>query len=392
MADTDTDLGFMSRALDLAARGQGTAEPNPLVGCVVTRNGQVVGEGWHEHYGQAHAEINALRAAGAEAAGGTLYVTLEPCCHHGQTPPCTQAVQAAGISRAVIAQSDPFPQVNRQGIAELEAAGITVEVGLLAAQARHLNAPYIKRLTTGEPWIHAKWAMSLDGKIAARTGHSQWISGPASRQRVHQLRGRMDAIVVGRQTALTDDPLLTARPAGPRIATRVVLDSRACLPLESQLVQTARETPLLVAAGPAADPERVNHLTSAGCEVLQLADTNPIQRLQQLWQILGQRNMTHVLVEGGAQVLGSLLDSRSIDELHLFLAPRLVGGQDAISAVAGTGSAHVNAGLLLHDLSCEPLGEDYYLHGRTASRDSYGHIAVADSADAKPADHTAGQH
>ena len=149
MADTDTDLGFMSRALDLAARGEGTAEPNPLVGCVVTRDGQVVGEGWHERYGQAHAEINALRDAGVQAAGGTLYVTLEPCCHHGQTPPCTQAVRAAGITRAVIAQHDPFPQVNRQGIAELEAAGITVEVGLLAAQARHLNAPYIKRLTTG---------------------------------------------------------------------------------------------------------------------------------------------------------------------------------------------------------------------------------------------------
>ena len=381
MADTDTDLDFMSRALDLAARGQGTAEPNPLVGCVVTRNGQVVGEGWHEHYGQAHAEINALRAAGAEAAGGTLYVTLEPCCHHGQTPPCTQAVQAAGITRVVIAQSDPFPQVNRQGIAELKAAGITVEVGLLAAQARHLNAPYIKRLTTGEPWIHAKWAMSLDGKIATRTGHSQWISGPASRQRVHQLRGRMDAIVVGRQTAITDDPLLTARPAGPRIATRVVLDSRACLPLESQLVQTARETPLLVATGPAADSERVKHLTSAGCEVLQLANPNP-----------SQRDMTHVLVEGGAQVLGSLVDSQSIDELHLFLAPRLVGGTDAISAVAGTGSAHVDAGIPLHDLSCEPLGEDYYLHGRTASRDRYDHIAGADSFAAQPDDHTAGQH
>jgi diaminohydroxyphosphoribosylaminopyrimidine deaminase/5-amino-6-(5-phosphoribosylamino)uracil reductase len=392
MADTDTDLGFMSRALDLAARGEGTAEPNPLVGCVVTRNGQVVGEGWHERYGQAHAEINALRDAGLQAAGGTLYVTLEPCCHHGQTPPCTQAVRAAGIARAVIAQHDPFPQVNRQGIAELEASGITVEVGLLAAQARHLNAPYIKRLTTGEPWIHAKWAMSLDGKIATRTGQSQWISGAASRQRVHRLRGRMDAIVVGRQTAMTDDPLLTARPAGPRIATRVVLDSRAALPIDSQLVQTAQETPLLVAAGPAADPERVTRLTSAGCEVLQLTEPNPVQRLQQLWQILGQRDMTHVLVEGGSQVLGSLLDTRSIDELHLFLAPKLVGGNDALSAVAGTGAAHINRGMLVHDLSCEPLGEDYYLHGRTASGDSYSRIAEADSGAAEPDGQAADLH
>lgn len=383
MADNDTDLGFMSRALKLAARGEGTAEPNPLVGCVVTRNGQVVGEGWHEHYGQAHAEINALREAGPQAAGGTLYVTLEPCCHHGQTPPCTQALKAAGISRAVIAQHDPFPQVNHQGIAELEASGITVEVGLLAAQARYLNAPYIKRLATGEPWIHAKWAMSLDGKIATRTGHSQWISGPVSRQRVHHLRGRMDAIVVGRQTALTDDPLLTARPAGPRIATRVVLDSGASLPIDSQLVQTALETPVLVAAGPTAAPEQVQRLTDAGCEVLQLDSANPVQRLRQLWQVLGQRAMTHVLVEGGAQVLGSLLDSRSIDELHLFLAPKLVGGNDAISAIAGTGAAHISAAMPLHGFSWEALGEDLYLHGRTEPGDGNTQGSGTDATAAK---------
>ena len=374
MADTAADLCFMSRALDLAARGEGNAEPNPLVGCVVTRNGNVVGEGWHERCGQAHAEINALREAGAQAAGGTLYVTLEPCCHQGQTPPCTKAVRAAGIARAVIAQHDPFPQVNRQGIAELEAAGIAVEVGLLAAQARHLNAPYIKRLTTGEPWIHAKWAMSLDGKIATRTGHSQWISGPESRQRVHRLRGRMDAIVVGRQTATTDDPLLTARPPGPRVATRVVLDSRGSLPLDSQLVQTAQDIPLLVATGPEAVPEQVTRLAAAGCEIVQLASPNPAQRLQQLWKVLGKRDMTHVLVEGGAQVLGSLLDTRSIDELHVFLAPRLIGGQDACSAVAGTGAAHIGAGIALHELTCELVGEDYYLHGRTAAGDSNSHI------------------
>src|SRR5262249_11759950 len=210
-----TDHDYMTRALELAARGRGAVEPNPLVGAVVVRDGTIVGEGWHEKFGQAHAEVNALNRAGEKARGATLYVTLEPCCHFGKTPPCTEAVIRSGVRRVVVAMLDPFPQVAGQGASRLREAGIAVEVGVGEAgdfAARRLNAPYLKRLRTGRPWVHAKWAMTLDGKIATRTGQSKWITGEAARARVHELRGRMDAIIVGRGTLVADDPLLTARP------------------------------------------------------------------------------------------------------------------------------------------------------------------------------------
>src|SRR5215210_4216404 len=222
-----SDADYMTRALELAGRGRGWVEPNPLVGAVVVRDAAVVGEGWHEKFGQAHAEVNALRQAGELARGATLYVTLEPCCHFGKTPPCTEAVIGAGVRRVVSAMLDPFPQVAGQGASRLREAGIVVEVGVGDAAARQLNAPYLKRLRTGRPWVHAKWAMTLDGKIATRTGQSKWITGEAARARVHELRGRMDAIIVGKGTLLADDPLLTARPPGPRAATRVVLAGTA---------------------------------------------------------------------------------------------------------------------------------------------------------------------
>src|SRR5919197_3355884 len=211
-----SDLDWMSRALELAERGRGFVEPNPLVGAVVVRDGRVVGEGWHRRYGEAHAEVNALAAAGEAARGATLYVTLEPCCHHGKTPPCTDAVLRAGVRRVVAAMADPFPQVAGQGVAQLRAAGVEVEVGVCEREARELNAPYLTLLAEGRPYVHAKWAMSLDGKIATRGGDSRWISGPASREVVHRLRGRVDAILVGAGTVRADDPLLTARPLGPR--------------------------------------------------------------------------------------------------------------------------------------------------------------------------------
>src|SRR5262245_9206127 len=238
----ETDWPWMQRALALAERGRGFVEPNPLVGAVVVRDGRGVGEGWHQRFGKAHAEVHALTAAGELARDATLYVTLEPCCHHGKTPPCTDAILEAGIRRAVVAMLDPFPQVSGQGAAILRAAGIGVEVGDCEPEARRLNAPYLKLLATGRPYVHAKWAMSLDGRIATRTGDSKWISSDASRARVHELRGRMDAIVVGIGTVLADDPLLTARPPGQRTLTRIVLDSHGRTPRTAQLVRTARQT------------------------------------------------------------------------------------------------------------------------------------------------------
>src|SRR5947209_6440905 len=244
---SDADWEWMRRALELAERGRGQVEPNPLVGAVVVRDGRAVGEGWHQRYGQAHAEVNALAAAGEAAAGATVYVTLEPCCHHGKTPPCTDALLQAGIHRVVAAMTDPFPQVAGRGAEVLRAAGVEVALGVCEVEARRLNAPYLKLLATGRPYVHAKWAMTLDGKIATVGGDSKWISGEASRRRVHALRGRMDAIVVGSGTVRADDPLLTARPPGPRTPARIVLDSKAQISRESQLLRTLDQGSVIVA-------------------------------------------------------------------------------------------------------------------------------------------------
>jgi diaminohydroxyphosphoribosylaminopyrimidine deaminase/5-amino-6-(5-phosphoribosylamino)uracil reductase len=350
----------MHRALELAERGRGLVEPNPLVGAVVVvRDGRVIGEGWHERFGQAHAEINALAAPGDAARGATLYVTLEPCCHQGKTPPCTGAVLRAGIRRVVAAMLDPFPQVAGQGVALLRKAGVEVEVGVEEAAARRLNAPYLKLVQTGRPYVHAKWAMSLDGKIATRTGDSKWISSEASRKPVHELRGRMDAVIVGIGTALADDPRLTSRPPGPRTPTRIVLDSRGRLPLSSQMAKTARETAtLVVTAGAKAD-----QLRAQGCEVLALECGSSRPEVGALLDELGRRGMTNILVEGGGAVLGSFFDAHAVDEVHVFLAPILLGGAGAKSAVDGSGVERVADALRLADWTFEGSGEDLYLHG-----------------------------
>src|SRR5579871_1062456 len=234
---------FMSRALELARRGQGFVEPNPMVGCVLATDEGVVGEGWHRRFGGAHAEVEALTVAGSRARGATAYLTLEPCSHFGKTPPCAPALIEAGVRRVVVAMEDPFPEVAGKGLALLRSTGVDVEVGLMRDEAAWLNAPYLRRVVDRRPWIIAKWAMTLDGKIATRTGDSQWISGRPSREIVHQLRARVDAVIVGRGTAERDDPLLTARPADgnvARVATRIVVDGGAKLSSTSQLVQTAR--------------------------------------------------------------------------------------------------------------------------------------------------------
>lgn len=355
MAD-DTNLMWMRRALELAERGRGFVEPNPLVGAVVVRDGKLVGEGWHERFGQAHAEVNALAAAGEQARGATLYVTLEPCCHHGKTPPCTDAILKSGVQRVVAAMPDPFTQVSGQGIAQLRAAGIAVEGSVCEVEARRLNAPYLKLLATSLPYVHAKWAMSLDGKICTRTGDSKWISGEESRHKAHELRGHMDAIIVGIGTVLADDPLLTARPPGPRTPARIVLDTHGRLSPTSRLVQTVAEAPLIVATiAPLAG------LAVQGAEILTLPPDNNRPSIQALLAELGRRRMTNILVEGGAEVLGSFLDS--IDEVHVFIAPRLIGGAAAKSPIAGQGAERLCDSLRLKNWESEKLGADLYWHG-----------------------------
>jgi diaminohydroxyphosphoribosylaminopyrimidine deaminase / 5-amino-6-(5-phosphoribosylamino)uracil reductase len=359
---TGADESWMRRALELAERGRGWVEPNPLVGAVVVRDGRVVGEGWHQRYGEAHAEVYALAAAGEAARGGTLYVTLEPCCHHGKTPPCTDAVLRAGVRRVVAAMMDPFPQVAGKGAEQLRAAGVEVAFGPGEAAARRLNAPYLKLLATGRPYVHAKWAMTLDGKIATRTRDSKWISNRGSRQIVHELRGRVDAVIVGLGTALADDPQLTARPPGPRTAARVVLDGRGRLPADSLLARTAKSVPTLVATANI-PPAKSAELQACGCEVLPLPAADGRPDVDALLAELGRRRFTNVLVEGGSGVLGSFLDARAVDEVHVFIAPRLAGGAQALTPVGGTGVEKIAEALTLAECRVEVVQGDVYVHG-----------------------------
>lgn len=356
------DLGhWMRHALALAARGRGFVEPNPMVGAVVLDvSGEKVGEGWHQKFGGPHAEIHALEQSEEKSRGGTLVVTLEPCCHHGKTPPCTDAILKAGISRVAAAMADPFPKVAGGGLKVLRDAGLEVQVGLFEEEATRLNAAYLKLLRTGRPWVHAKWAMTLDGKIATRTGDSKWISGEESRRGVHDLRGKVDAIIVGRGTVVADDPLLTARPPGPHVPTRVIVSSSGDLPQKCQLLATARDAPVIVYTAKG-NEAKLADWSAAGAEVVGLAFSDNALSPLAILNDLGRRRFTHVLVEGGARLLGSFLDANAIDEFHVYIAPKLAGSGSP--PIAGRGIERMADALRLAEFTSEPSGEDVYLHG-----------------------------
>jgi len=348
------DEKFLCRAFELAERGRGFVEPNPLVGAVIVRQGIVVGEGWHARYGGPHAEMAALNQAGDLARGATLFVTLEPCCHTGKTPPCTDAVIRAGITRVVASMTDPFPQVAGQGIARLRDAGIDVSIGAGERRAREQNAPYLTLLYRSRPYVHAKWAMTWDGKIATRSGDSKWISGEESRRRVHSLRGRMDAIIVGAGTVRADDPLLTARPSGPRTPARIVLSSDGNLPENCQLLRTSDQATVILTGS----ESRIQGAT----EILAVPIENGRASVTALLTELGRRRMTNVLVEGGAHTLGSFFDVGVVDEVHVFIAPGILAG-DGLSAIAGRELERINDALRIARWEHEVVGEDLYLHG-----------------------------
>jgi diaminohydroxyphosphoribosylaminopyrimidine deaminase/5-amino-6-(5-phosphoribosylamino)uracil reductase len=297
-----------------------------------------------------------------------MYVTLEPCCHQGKTGPCTVAVIAAGIRRVVVGQRDPFPQVAGQAIRQLEAAGLEVEVGVAGDEAARLNAPYHKLLAQQRPWVIAKWAMTLDGKLATRSGSSRWISNETSRSVAHDLRGRVDAVIIGSGTAAADDPLLTARPPGPRTATRVVLDSPGSIALDSQLVQTAREFPVLIAVADRIEPAKRRALEEQCCEVLVCSGESSAERFDDFLAELGRRRMTNVMIEGGGRVLGMAFDQGLVDEVHVFIAPKIVGGASAPSPVAGLGFAEMAAAWAIESPRIEQLDGDVYISGRTTKR------------------------
>jgi diaminohydroxyphosphoribosylaminopyrimidine deaminase/5-amino-6-(5-phosphoribosylamino)uracil reductase len=354
---TDTDLGHMRAALSLAARGLGRVWPNPSVGCVITNgDGQVVGRGFTQPGGRPHAETEALRQAGAAARGGTAYVTLEPCAHHGKTPPCAEALIAAGIKRCVIAQLDPDPRVAGRGIAMLRDAGQRVDLGVLEAEAADVTAGFLKRIRTGAPLVTLKLATTLDGRIATGTGHSQWITGPEARQRGHLLRANHDAILVGSGTALADDPSLTCRLPGlaDRSPVRIVLDRRLRLSLESDLVRTARDVPLWLITNAGHPDDRLKPYRDAGIDVMDLADSSPAGMLA----ALGERGLTRVLIEGGAQIAAAFLKARQVDRLVWMRASGILGG-DALAAIADLGLDQLSAMPQFERSSAQPVGGDY---------------------------------
>ncbi len=360
----DDESAFMWRALKLAARGRGYVEPNPMVGCVLVRGGQIIAEGWHRRFGGPHAEVEALRRCD-DARGATAYVSLEPCCFFGKTPPCTEALIEAGVRKVVVAMRDPHPRVRGRGLRRLRTAGIQVQVGLLASEARRLNAPYCKLLVRGRPWVTLKWAQSLDGKIATRTGDSQWISDERCRRDAHALRGRVDAVLVGIGTVLHDDPLLTCRLVKPRrIATRVVLDSRLRTPVAARIVRTASDVPTWIFCTPRAPARRRTTLERLGCRVITVPDGPGGVDLQAVLDELGRAGMTHLMVEGGGRVLGSFYDQRLFDELHCYLAPVLIGGHEAIGPLNGLGADPVHAAMRLESLRVRKLGHGWQLAGR----------------------------
>jgi diaminohydroxyphosphoribosylaminopyrimidine deaminase/5-amino-6-(5-phosphoribosylamino)uracil reductase len=369
---TDTDREHLARAIELARKGEGVVKPNPVVGAVVARDGEVIGEGWHERFGAAHAEVNAIEACGmADLSDATLYVSLEPCCHEGKTPPCTDAIVQAGIGRVVVGSDDPTEKAAGRGLGILRDEGVEVVLadGELATSARLLNQAFRKQARVGRPWVLFKSAMTLDGKVATRTGDSQWISGEASRELAHRWRASVDAVVVGIGTALADDPRLTARPDGlvdelshqPR---RVVFDSLARLSPASQLVSAALEIPLTVVVSRAAARADTDALEAAGVQVLVATGENEPARVRSALEQLSAIGVSSVLLEGGPHLAGAFLDAGEIDEIRLFLAPLLLGGSAARDPLEGKGVERISEALRALTCECERVGEDLLISAR----------------------------
>ena len=357
-------MGYMQRALELSREALGLSSPNPPVGAVVVRDGQVVGEGHTLPPGQAHAEIIALQQAGERARGAHLYTTLEPCCHFGKTPPCTRDIISAGITAVHVATRDPNPLVNGKGLTELEDAGLSVHLDECGDEARQLVEAYTRFVETGLPFVTAKFAMSLDGKIATKTGDSRWISSEAARRRAAELRRQSDAVMVGIGTVLADDPRLTARDeAGrnlPRQPLRVVVEGEASLPSNAQLL---REPGSILVATPGAAAERTAVLGAACAEIAELPAGDGLVDLGALMQVLGQRGVTSLLVEGGGVLLGSMFDLGLVDKVVAFVSPVVLGGRDAPSPVAGAGADAMAAAIRLTRSKTEMIGDDVMITG-----------------------------
>lgn len=361
----EVHTAFMNRALALAQQGRGRTSPNPLVGAVIVNAGKIVGEGYHQKAGEPHAEIYALQAAETNANGGTLYVNLEPCCHIGRTPPCTDAIIKAGIKRVYTAHLDPNPKVAGKGVKQLEEAGIEVNVGLCAEAAEKLNEVFIKYMSSSYPFVILKIAMSLDGKIATFTGESQWITSPASRQKVHELRDEVDAIIVGIGTVLTDNPTLTTRLPNKKgkDATRIVLDSHARTPTAAKIFNPESEANVIIVVTPQAFAGNIALLKITGAEVLVIPAKDGQVCFKTLLETLGERGITSVMVEGGGQVNQTALMSGLVDKVMCFVAPKFIGGKDAPGVFGGEGIARLADAPELKQKTITELNGDLLIEG-----------------------------
>ena len=355
----------MREALRLAARARGRTHPNPMVGALVVRGGRIVGQGYHRKAGGPHAEVLALQAAGSLAHGGTLYVSLEPCCHFGRTPPCTEAILSAGIREAVIGMRDPNPLVSGGGIRALRRAGVRVRTGLLEEECRRLNEDFCHYIRTGRPFVILKSALSLDGKIATSSGESRWISSPQSRSHTHRLRERADAILVGIGTILADDPSLTARPPGGRARDplRVILDSRLKIPLTAKILNVHSKADTILATTRHSSPRRRAEVAAKGVEVLVLREVQEGVSLKDLLRVLGRRGIVSLLIEGGAKVSGEALRAGVVNKVIYYLAPILIGGERAPGAIGGEGVHRLADAYRLRDVRTSRLGPDLLVEG-----------------------------
>lgn len=363
------DEYYMRQALLLAQNSIGRTSPNPMVGAVIVKDGEVVGCGWHKRAGTPHAEIHALNQAGELAKGATMYVTLEPCCHHGRTGPCSDAIILAGLSRVVVAMTDPNPCVAGCGIARMRQAGITVDEGLLANEAARLNEVFIKWISTKMPFGVLKAAVTLDGKIATSAGNSKWITGSQARKRGHKLRNMYDAILVGIGTVLADNPQLTTRlPNGGKNPIRIIVDSMARTPITSNVV-TDRQARTIIAVAPDAPTDQVNALKSCGVEILTIPRDEYGLNMRELFKTLGSQNITSVLIEGGASINASVLNAKLIDKVHWFIAPKIIGGTCAPGAVGGQGIADLADAQFIEDIKTEFVGEDILISAYLRNRE-----------------------
>lgn len=359
-------MDYMKQALSLAKLALGQVSPNPAVGAVVVKDGEVVGQGYTQPPGSWHAEIMALNQAAEKARGGVLYVTLEPCCHYGRTPPCTQAIIAAGVSEVHLAMLDPNPLVSGQGEDELEREGIKTFLGEHEEEAKEINEAYIKFITSGLPFVTAKFAVSLDGKIATKSGDSEWISGAESRKYVHYLRYTADAIMTGANTVIADDPHLTCRYGGrggevKKQPLRVIVDGRGRTPVTAKVFSEPGKA--LLALGKFVKPEKKKALAQAGAELLELPSEEGRVDLESLLKALAEREITSVLMEGGGILLGSLFDCRLVDKVIAFIAPIIIGGEEAKTPVAGQGIDKVIDAIKLERIKVEKFGEDLMISG-----------------------------